>query len=172
MNDEQIGNVNPSNGTGDDQSNNALLTAEQKIVALEEQNKKLYARTKTAEGFIQDADGNWVKKEKPVVQAPTEINKPDSSIDDKLWTVAEMIREGYTRQDVDFIMRNGGKEALNDPKSIVSVAMKTVMEQRNAELQAAKATDTSGLTDAERKYTPEQLKKMSRAELEKLLPHA
>lgn len=103
---------------------------------------------------------------------PKIINNPSSLNEDKVWEIADYIREGYSREDVDFIMRNGGKKALQDPKSIVSIALKTKREQVRAEQEANKLADTSTMSEVERKYTPAQLANMSSAELEKILPHA
>ena len=137
---------------------------------VEQNNARLYARTKTAEGFVQDASGAWVKKEKeadpviPPLQAP--------KMDDALWDIADYIREGYSRDDVTFIMANGGREALKDPNSYVSIAVKSKMDQRRAESAADQASDSSGMSEIERKYTPEQLKAMSAAQLKEILPKA
>jgi hypothetical protein len=146
------------------------LDPEAKILALEEANKKLFARTKKAEGFVQDADGKWIKK--PAAPAPIttkeETNKPYNILEDE---VADLILDGYTKDDVRFIMANGGRTALKDENSYLAIAINTKREQRRAE-QAAAQTTNGGGTEIERKYTPEQLKNMSSKELEKILPHA
>ena len=133
-------------------------------------NARLYARAKTAEGFTQDASGEWVKAEKK----PADPVTPPSPVkaDDQLWDLADYIREGYSREDVSFIVANGGREALKDPNSYTSIAIKSKMEQRRAEAAAAGTSDTSGMSEIERKYTPEQLKAMSATELAKILPKA
>lgn len=100
------------------------------------------------------------------------ITNQSSLNEDKVWEIADYIREGYSREDVDFIMRNGGKKALENPQSIVSIAIKAKKEQRKAETEANKLTDTSSMSEIERKYTPAQLEAMTSEELEKILPHA
>ena len=134
-------------------------------------NARLYARAKTAEGFTQDpTSGEWVKKEtKP---ADPVILPSQPKADDALWDIADYIREGYSRDDVSFIMANGGRKALEDPNSYVSIAVKAKMQQKRAEDAASQANDTSGMTEIERKYTPEQLRAMSAADLAKILPNA
>jgi hypothetical protein len=107
----------------------------------------------------------------PPAPKPAEV-QPQENIDEKIWEVAEMIRQGYTRADAEFIQKNGGRKAMEDPNSYVNLALRTLKEQRTAEQAASQASATSGQTEIERKYTPEQLKNMSVAELEKLLPHA
>lgn len=81
--------------------------------------------------------------------------------------------DGYTREDADFILRNGGRKALEDANSYVSIAIKARRDQRLSEEAASQTSQNSSqLSEVERKYTPEQLKNMSAKELEKILPHA
>lgn len=84
--------------------------------------------------------------------------------------VIELRLDGYSKDEVEFIMRNGGRKALDD--DMVKAALQVKREQRKAEEEASKIPDTSGMTDVERKYTPEQLENMSVEELEKILPKA
>lgn len=103
------------------------------------------------------------------------INQEDSQRpqdDSRLWEVAEMIQKGYTRSDAEFIQKNGGSEALKDPNSYVSIALRTIQEQRRAEAAANATSSGAGQSEIERQYTPEQLKNMSVDELKKILPHA
>jgi len=87
--------------------------------------------------------------------------------------VADLLLEGNTKEEVRFIMANGGRKALQDPKSLVAVAIKTSREQRNAENAAGQTGNAgSGYVDAERKVTIDQLKNMSVEEMRKILPHA
>ncbi len=79
MNENSNGNGNPSNTEIEEvQALDANATEEQRaeyITKLESNNKQLYARTKKAEGFVQDKDGKWVKP-----QAPKTEKKPDETI--------------------------------------------------------------------------------------------
>ena len=137
-----------------------LEELQQRLTNAEKAKKQILARARKAEEKL---------REFRPVESPKPAEAPN--IDEKIWEVAEMIQSGYTRSDAEFIQRNGGREALKDPNSYVSVALRTLQEQRKAE-SAASETTTSGLSEIERKYTPEQLKNMSIAELEKILPHA
>lgn len=133
-----------------------------KLANAEKAKKQILARARKAE-----AEAKALKEAaKPEPEAEA---KPTD--DDKLWEIAEMIQEGYTRKDAEFIQKNGGRDALKDPASYVAVAMANIKEQRRAE-NAASMTDTSGGSAIERKYTQEQLQNMTAEELEKLLPHA
>lgn len=110
---------------------------------------------------------------KPQQSKPITKEEPAAqSTDDRLWEVAELIQRGYTREDARFIQSNGGAEALKDPNSYVSAALRTIQEQRRAESEASKATMGTGQSEVERKYTDEQLRNMSAEELAKILPHA
>lgn len=100
-------------------------------------------------------------KERPVAQG-YDLN--DEVVDLRL--------DGYSKSEVEFIMKNGGRKALEDSASYVSIAVNTRREQDRAEANASKVSSKSGMSEVERKYTPEQLKNMPLAELEKLVPKA
>jgi hypothetical protein len=125
-----------------------------------------------AEALKYKAMAHKYKQRATEPKAQEAVARPQESIDEKIWEVADMIRQGYTKADAEFIQRNGGKKALEDANSYVAVAMRTVHEQRRAEEASSAVNSTQGQTEVERKYTPEQLKNMSVADLEKILPHA
>ena len=149
--------LNP-NGTED------YETLVQKLKNAEMAKKQILARAKKAESKLKEATPQEViRKEEP---------QPQATDDSKLWEIAEMIQQGYTRQDADFISKNGGIDAMKDPNSYVSVAMRTIREQRMAENAASQTSSNTGMSEVERKFTPEQLQNMTAAELAKILPHA
>lgn len=124
-------------------------------IKTEEANKKLYARTKAAEE---------AKKQSATITNPQDTPK----IDDEM---LELRLQGYTREDAEFVIKNGGIKSLEDKNSLVSLAINQKREQARAENAAnAVGQDTSSLSEVERKYTPEQLKNMSAKELENILP--
>lgn len=86
--------------------------------------------------------------------------------------VLDLRLDGYTKPEVEFIMKNGGRQALEDKTSYVAIALNTKREQEAAEHAASETTSGAGLSEIERKYTPEQLANMSIEELEKILPRA
>lgn len=99
----------------------------------------------------------------PVTEAkPYEIN--DEIVDLRL--------DGYSKDEVKWILQNGGRKSLEDPNSFVSIAIKTKREQTRAEQAASAVADTSQMSEIERRFTSEQLANMSVKELEKILPHA
>jgi hypothetical protein len=100
---------------------------------------------------------------------PKEINRTEYTLNDE---VVDLRLDGYSKQEVEFIMKNGGRKTLEDKNSYVSIAINARKEQARAEAEASKAVDTTGKSDFERKYTPEMLQNMSKEELKKILPHA
>lgn len=142
----------------------------ERLAKLEETNKKLFARTKEAEGFTQDTDGNWVKKDKP--KEPI-INNPSVTPKDILKSDEFVLhRMGYDETEIEVIMNNGGKKILEDKNSPITLGIHASREQRGAEDASSRANSSSQLSEVERKYTPEQLQGMTAAELSKILPHA
>lgn len=103
-------------------------------------------------------------------QAPLQTNREERSpiLDDE---AVDLRLDGYTKDEVSFILRNGGRKALEEKDSYVATAISGKREQRRAEEESSKAKDTSQMVGTTKKYTPEQLAKMSSKELEKILPH-
>lgn len=111
-----------------------------------------------------------LKNKKPqIIKEEAKVSSPD--LKEEVWTIAEFIREGYDRDDVDFILKNGGRTALKDPNSLVSLALKSKTEQRKAE-EAASKTTSGGSGEIIGKVTLQDLSKMSAEEMKKHLPHA
>lgn len=130
------------------------------VEALKEQNKKLFERAKKAEAKL--------KQVKPTQNITND--KPNTyGIDDE---VLDLRLEGYSKSDVEFIMKNGGRKSLEDKNSLVAIAINQKKEQERAERASSQTVDTSSMSEVERKYTPEQLNNMSVSDLEKILPRA
>jgi hypothetical protein len=106
-----------------------------------------------------------VSKEEP--EQPTVIQSPAPTLNDE---VVDLRLDGYSKSEVEFIMRNGGRKTLEDSNSLAAIAIKAARDQRKAEEESSKVRTTSGGSAIERKYTPEQLRNMSSQDLEKLLP--
>lgn len=145
-----------------------LETEKAERLKVEEANKKLFARTKEAEGFTQDADGNWVKKS--VVQPISEVVVPKAS-DILKADEFKLYRAGYNENEIDLIMHNGGVKILEDKTNPLVLGLVAAKEQRGAEDAASRVSDSSGLSDIERKYSEEEMRNMKKEDLEKLIPH-
>lgn len=140
------------------------MVLRQKIEELTKARSQLTARAKTAEQEKKDALTKLAQMEsKDITPAP---DKPYQINDE----VVDLRLDGYSKDEVAWIMKNGGRKELEDANSYTAIAINARREQLNAE-QAANIPDTVGLSDIERKYTPQQLQAMSVKELEQILPH-
>ncbi len=138
-----------------------------RVNKLETAKRQLTARAKKAEEEAKALKEQGIKTEAtPVTNAsdskPYEIN--DEVVDLRL--------DGYSKDEVTWIMKNGGRKELEDPTSYTAIAINARREQTAAEVAASGTADTAGLSEIERKYTPEQLRNMSVKELEAILPTA
>jgi small-conductance mechanosensitive channel len=122
---------------------------EEKTKKLEETNKKLYARVKES------------KPLKTTVES-TDLEGMEKRLEKKL----ELKAQGFNDEDIKFINANGGD--VNNP--YVKNALASVKVQREAEIAAS--ITSSGQSDIEKKYSNDELRKMSPEELAKILPHA
>jgi len=137
-------------------------TAEQRVSRLEETNKKLYERAKSAEALAKELKAKPAISEQPVIQKPSDILKADEF---------KLYRAGYSESEIDLIMHNGGAKILEDLKNPLVLGLQAAKEQRNAEIAANGTVDSSGLSDIERKYTEQDMRNMKKEDLEKLIPH-
>lgn len=141
MADENIVTGNTPNPTDDapetvDQS----LNDQAKLEALEEANKKLFARAKTAEGFTQNSEGRWVKKPSQITKQPTPVD------DDVIKDVQELklsekkrqfgFRNSLSPEETDKLFKYAGQEdpteTLKDPffqSALSAMREKTKTEQ-------------------------------------------
>lgn len=143
-----------------DASDESIDALKEKLAKAEEAKRQLTARAKAAE--------DTVRKQKTATETPAPTPKTDVKGFD-LDEVTDLRLDGYSKDEVKFIMTNGGRKALED-NSFVKVAIEQIRTQKKAE-QAIPDMD-SGKSDIERKYTQEQLSKMSAEELYKILPKA
>lgn len=163
-----------------DENGNSLNTAPasgetdvERANRLDKLNKKLFARAKSAEGFIQQEDGSWIKK--PAVEVKPVII-PEAQVIPKASDILKadefkLYRAGYTEAEIDLIMHNGGAKILEDKANPLVLGLQAAKEQRGAEDAASRVNDSSGLSDIERKYTEQDMRNMKKEDLEKLLPH-
>jgi hypothetical protein len=132
-----------------------------------EARRQLTARAKNAEAENRDLKTKLAEVESKDIITPS--TQPKSVIIDE---AVELRLDGYTKQETEWIIQNGGRKVLEDPNSLVSIALKASREQRAAEEASSAVSSTVGLSEIERKYTPEQLRNMSVKELEAILPRA
>lgn len=122
---------------------------DQKIADLESKNKQLYERVK--------------KAEKPTENQLT--NSPSNA--DERFERLELRTEGYNSEEVDFLMRNGGRQALDD--KIVMAGIDSIRKQTKSQSATPSA---SGRSPIYQRFTAQDLRNMPLDELEKILPRA
>lgn len=110
------------------------------------------------------AEGNGEGAGESANNKPAEPSITD--IEKRLERKLELKSQGYTDEDIAFINANGGD--VNNP--YVKNALESAREQRAAE--KASEVHSSGQSDVEKKYSPEELRRMSTEDLEKILPRA
>jgi hypothetical protein len=123
---------------------------------------QVFARMKKAEEEAKRLKAS-VKSQEATAKADHAVDKKGYDLDE----VTDLRLDGYSKDEVKFIMNNGGRKALEE-NTFVKVAIEKIREQKKAE-QAIPAEET-GKSEIERKYTQEQLSKMSSDELYKILP--
>lgn len=131
-------------------------TLKAKIAELEEKNKQLYARVK--------------KTDKPVKEQSKENLTTNKSSSEPPVTRAEIERlelktEGYTTDEVDFLMQNGGRQALKN-----EIAMAGIEAMRKKRKSVEATPSGTGKSAVYQKYTAQDLRKMSAEDLEKIIP--
>lgn len=128
------------------------------------QNRKLYARIKKEKERRAKAGETAAPAKTADPQTP-----PAGQGDDKAWRERmELKTDGYSEKEVEFIQKNGGRAAIDDP--FVKSAIESMRNQKKAE-EAQVATDAPK-SDIEKQYTDQQLREMKTEDLEKLLPKA
>ena len=124
-----------------------------KLAEAEKAKAQILARAKAAEAKLKTAS--------PAVEkTPT----PTATINDEVF---DLRMDGYTKDEVKFIINNGGRQAL-DSNPYVKKAVEFMKEQRLAE--SAIPSNNGAKSDVEKKFTEAQLNNMSVEELLKILP--
>jgi len=88
------------------------------------------------------------------------INNSDASKFERL----ELKVDGYNDQEVDFILKNGGKKALENP--FITKAIEGIREQKRAENATVEEGSKS---TTEKRFSPQEFSKLTAAEQEKVL---
>lgn len=108
------------------------------------------------------------KQPKPQITNKAEP-KPYNILEDE---VADLILDGYTKDETKFILSNGGRKALENKDSYVAIAINTKRQQRKTEEAVGQTSNKGYVSSGGKTYTEEQLKNMTPEEMEKVLPHA
>lgn len=125
---------------------------------LAEKNRQLYARATKAEAEAKELKA----KLKPTENLQTNQSSPNS---DERFERLELKTEGFSTEEVDFLMRNGGKAAIND--KLVMAGIESIRKAAKSVEATPSGTNKSTVFQ---KYTEQDLKKMSAEDLEKIVP--
>lgn len=129
------------------------------VEALKAENARLEKVAKDQKGRADKAEIQLKElKKKPQEQA----NETPS--DDKFQRL-ELKTDGYSSEEADFILRNGGIEAANDPYVKEAIAS---MRKKAKSLEATPAGTAK--SPVFKKFSERELKNMPLAELEKIVP--
>ncbi len=103
-------------------------------------------------------------KKKLQAQDPLQTNQSSSDTDERFERL-ELKTEKFNSVEVDFLMQNGGRKALENP--IVMAGIEAI--RAKAKSQDATPSGT-GKSTVYQKYTEQDLKNMPASELEKIIP--
>jgi len=99
--------------------------------------------------------------EKPKESTSTEVvNNPDEKI-----SKLELKIDGYSDDEIDFIQKNGGKDALTNP--LVVSAIEAQREKKKADDASIEGSPKSTIHE---KYSKDEIDRMPLDKLEQLLP--
>lgn len=127
-------------------------------------NKQLYERTKKAETTKKESDELLRKAAEKLAEKKPDLQ--ENKIDESFRESLEFLAEGYKRDEIEFIQKNGGKAALQNP--FVKASLDAIRTQRKAE--DAADIDGSGKGGVNvRKYTEAELSKMSSSQIQKII---
>jgi hypothetical protein len=104
------------------------------------------------------AENKRLKKEKPT-------NEGDPTPADERFDRLDLKTDGYSAEEVDFIMANGGRPALGS--KLVQAAIDS---QRKAAKSEEATPPGTGRSPVYQKYTEKDLSRMPLEELEKIIP--
>lgn len=145
--DNQVTNGNDDNSSGESQHQYS------------DTEKQLYARLKKEEALRKELEAKLGDKAPTISQQTTVKN------DDERFERLELKTEGYTSEEINFILKNGGRTALEDP--YVKMAIDKGREERKA--TESVAMNVSSKSAIERKYSPAELASMSADDMEAVL---
>lgn len=123
-----------------------------------ETEKQLYTRLKKEEARVKELEAKLGDK------APT-FSQQTNTTDDERFERLELRQEGYTNEQISFILKNGGRQALEDP--YVKMAIERDREEKRA--TESVAMNVSSKSAIERKYSQAELANMSSDEMEAVL---
>lgn len=114
--------------------------------ALEGQNKKLYARAKTAEGFVFDKEKKqWIKKEVKKEVKETEPEKQEVKADTSQYSLADIRALSKVHDDdVERVEKFARAEGVSISEAMKNDDLKAILRDRKEKRATAEASHTGG----------------------------
>lgn len=145
--DEQVEELEKEEVVKEDDNLDVL---KEKLEKVQEQNKKLFSRTKRAEGFVKDDSGKWVKK--PVEQEKPEIKEAPATsqeIEDKKFDErldAKLEKRELSNFDIsDSLKKEVGAYAKLNDVSVKEALVSPYIKFRLDEEESADITEEASL---------------------------
>lgn len=129
------------------------------VEAIKEQNRQLYERTKKAEAKVKELES----KPKPEPSSTNSSASTDSG--DERFERLELKTDGYKDDEIDVLMQNGGKRALDN-----KIVMAGIEAMRKEAKSLGATPSGTGKSQVYQKFTERDLKNMPLDELEKIIP--
>jgi hypothetical protein len=124
----------------------------------------LKAQAGKADEYKKYAD-RLAAENKELKKSKEPLTTNESSANSERDLLVDLRLEGYSKTEAEFILRNGGRQALEDP--LIAGAIETARKKT----KSVDATPSgTGKSPVYQKYAEADLKKMSADELEKILP--
>jgi hypothetical protein len=125
----------------------------------------LKAQAAKADEYKSYAD-RVVKENKELKKKSEPLTTKQSSSDsDERFERLELKTEGYKSEEVDFLMQNGGRKALENP-----IVMAGIEAARKKQKSLDATPSGTGKSPVYQKFTEQDLKKMPLEDLEKIVP--
>lgn len=115
--------------------------AEEDPEILKEKNQKLYEQLKKAKGFVRDKEGKWVKKEKPVIQAPVVEEKSEMAG----ITTAELyslVKANVPDDDTESVKRYARSNGMTITEALKEDECKAILKVRGEHRKTQEAANT------------------------------
>jgi|SRR6185312_708636 len=150
------------------------IDAEQTVQTAEADQGQEQENGQNEDGGLRPIDHQIINRLKDVekavkkpTQQSTQTNQTNqsSSSPDERFERQDLRIDGYSNDEVDFIMRNGGKQALQD--KLVIAAIETMRKETKSKEASPSGT---GKSYTYQKFGERDLKRMSAEELEKIIP--
>jgi hypothetical protein len=134
-------------------------TVDEKVERLEKSNVQLFARAKKSEGFEQDADGKWIKKQAPApVEAKPEVKPtPKSSTELSSEDVFVLVKAGIDEQDIEDVSEVAKLKKISIAEALKLPLTKQILADKAEQRKVAEGTNTGANKRGSSKLSDDQL---------------